>query len=86
MKVLCDGKYVVLDGGATWPTPMDGDADEDSLEWRLRYGKPDAVLRRRYHAASIVNAYRELITMPAAKRNKVIASLRRAIKPGDQHG
>lgn len=79
MKILADGKYIVLEGGATWPTPMDGDGEQDALEWRLRYAQPEVVLGHRFHCASIVSAYRELIALPAKKRNKVIASLRRAI-------
>jgi hypothetical protein len=77
LKVIASGKYVVLDGGATWPTPMDD--PDNPLEWRLRYAPAEIVVKDRFLAASIVNAYRELIALPATKRNKVIASLRRAI-------
>jgi hypothetical protein len=75
-KVIAGGKYVVLDGGATWPTPMDD--PDDSLEWRLRYAQPEQLVKDRYLAASIVNAYRELIKMPERNRRRVIRELRKA--------
>lgn len=76
-KVIAGGKFVVMDGGATWPTPMDD--PDNSLEWRLRYALPEQLVKDRYLAASIVSAYRELITMPEKRRRIVVRELRRAI-------
>jgi hypothetical protein len=87
-KILAGGKYVTWDG-MCWPTPMD--EPENSLEWRLRYALPEQLVKDRYNAASIVDAYRELIMCPAKKREQVIRILRKAIKQphsasGDSNG
>ena len=78
MKVLASGKFVVMTGGGTWPTPMD--LPDDSLEWRLRYGNDDQLVKDRFCAASIVSAYRQLIVLPRKAREQVIRELRAAIK------
>jgi hypothetical protein len=72
-------KFVKI-GDAVWPTPMD--EAETSLEWRLRYGRPEDLMNDRMCAASIVSAYRELITCPRIKRDNVIRALRRAVNGG----
>lgn len=77
-KLLAGGKYVRI-GEMVWPTPMD--EPDNSLEWRLRYGLPEQLVKDRMLAASIVSAYRELITCPRAKRDQVIRALRRAVQP-----
>lgn len=61
--------YTHFDGMA-WPLPGE-------TSWRLRYNQPsrsDAL-----HAASIVEAYHELIRCPEKKRRKVIRELRAAL-------
>ncbi len=80
MRILVNGKYVARDAGGTWPTPMDGTGDEDSIEWVLRYGSTEQMLKARYLVASIVSAYRELIRLPRNQRDAVIRDLRAAIK------
>jgi hypothetical protein len=83
-RVLADGKFVALASGGTWPTPMDH--PDGGLEWRLRYASPEQLIKDRYLAASIVDAYRGLITCPAKRRNEVIRELRKAMKaPQAQH-
>ena len=60
-----------------WPLP------DSALEQRLRYpGQDGAILNRRtaVHAASVVAAYRELITMPERRRRSIIRNLREAMK------
>ena len=52
MKVLGNGKFVVRDGGDTWPTPMDGRGDFLGLEWRLRYGSDEGLVLREIGRAS----------------------------------
>lgn len=78
MRVLAGGKFVALSRGGTWPTAMD--LPDDSLEWRLRYGSDPQLVKDRYCAASIVSAYRQLITLPRKAREEVIRELRAAIK------
>jgi hypothetical protein len=78
MRILADGKYVALTRGGTWPTPMDH--PYSSLEWRLRYAPDNQLPNDRFLAASIVNAYRELIVLPRKDREAVIRELRAAIK------
>jgi len=76
-KTVANGKYVVLGDGGTWPTPMD--EVDTSLEWRLRYANIEQLKKDRFLAASSVNAYRELISLPRWRRDIVIRKLREAM-------
>jgi hypothetical protein len=80
MRVLANGKFVVRDGGGTWPTPMYGQGDESCLEWRLRYANPEQLVKDRFLAASVVAAYGDLIRLPEKERNAVIRDLRAAMR------
>jgi hypothetical protein len=55
-----------------WPTPC---AKMDDLEWSLRHGefvsRKEALL-----AAAIISAYRQLISDPLVKRQRVVTQLR----------
>ena len=67
------------------------DLPDDSLEWRLRYANDEQLVKDRFCAASIVSAYRQLITLPRKVREEVIRDLRAAIKAtpdsgGSKHG
>ena len=89
MRVIAGGKFMVASRGGTWPTPMD--LPDDSLEWRLRYANDEQLVKDRFCAASIVSAYRQLITLPRKVREEVIRDLRAAIKAtpdsgGSKHG
>jgi len=55
------------------------DDPDGGLEWRLRYALPAQLVKDRYLAASVVEAYRALIMCPRRKREAVIRQLRRAI-------
>lgn len=68
--------YLHFDGMA-WPHPD----DPQEVEWSLRYGTPDA--RQRMIAASMVAAYRHLVTNSGRTRNALIAALRKAMKEVD---
>lgn len=77
--------YVKPTHETTWPAI---DQSLSELEWRLRYG--DAQLdpqsqaaKDRMAAASVLAAYRELVTMTEANRRPVIRALRRACKAAD---
>lgn len=78
MRVLADGKFVASEEGGTWPTPMD--EVHGGLEWRLRHGTKEQLVKDRYLAASIVSAYRQMIVLPAKQRDAVIRDLRAGIK------
>ena len=70
-------KFHTFDG-MCWPLPGD-EPDGDGLEWRLRYASGRLSDRDRLHAASIVNAYRELIRTTVMQRNRVLRELRTAV-------
>ena len=78
MRVLANGKFVVRDGGDTWPTPMDH--PDGGLEWRLRYAGTEQLVKDRFCAASVVDAYRGMIMLSRKAREEVIRDLRAAIK------
>jgi hypothetical protein len=70
-------------GDSVWPTPGDT-AYEDAtpgLEWKLRYA-PESITREdQLVLASIVAAYRELLSCPARRRAEVVRALRPQIWP-----
>lgn len=55
----------------TWPKANQGD-----LEWLLRYGHEEDILKKRWVLASIVSAYGEMIKMTQKRRNYVCGKLR----------
>lgn len=61
--------------GTWWPT-VGGDADNNGVEWVLRYGKPTK--EQLLHAAEVVHAY-EVLTMGSSPRES-LARARRALK------
>jgi alkanesulfonate monooxygenase SsuD/methylene tetrahydromethanopterin reductase-like flavin-dependent oxidoreductase (luciferase family) len=72
--------YLRLEDGTTWPHPH----DPAGVEWSLRYGgKPQAV---RFTAASYVDAYIQLVSMPRRDREKRIAMLRKAAEEARADG
>jgi hypothetical protein len=58
----------------TWPIP-DGE-----LEWVMRYGGIERVMRNRLSAASVLSAYLILIELPERTRNRRIRDIRRAMR------
>lgn len=58
--------------GMCWPAP--GEALQD-LQWCARYS--DAFLAKRLVAASVIDAYVELISMSAKRRNEIVRELRK---------
>lgn len=84
MRVTAGGKFVSRDNGTVWPTPMDH--PDGGLEWRLRYAADEHLAKDRYTAASIVSAYRQLISLPQKERNAVIRDIRAAIKQTQASG
>jgi len=72
-KTGMSNRYVQLGDGAVWPGLDLGD-----LEWQLRYGRlsrEDSLV-----AASVVQAYQALITLPRRRRDQVCSLLRREMK------
>lgn len=59
--------------GMTWPDPT----DPLDVEWSLRYGTPTSAQLR--VAASMIAAYKQLVTDSVRSRNAKIAALRTAV-------
>lgn len=69
--------HIRLSDGTTWPNPHPkGDAD---LSWTLTYGQPTR--QELLLAASIVRAYRYLITETTEARRRLIIRELRAATP-----
>lgn len=66
--------------GMTWPNPQHA----GDLEWKLRYAEKHVTRGEQLTAASILAAYRELVDMPAKRRAKRIAGIRRAMAAVDR--
>jgi len=74
MKVTASGMYASFDD-MCWPVPGECAGD---IEWRLRYA-PERLSRADHMlAASIINAYRQMVGDPETKRRAVIRQLRLA--------
>jgi hypothetical protein len=83
MKVTASGMYASFDD-MCWPVPGERAGE---VEWRLRYA-PEALSRSDHLlAASIINAYRQMVGDPETKRRAVIRQLRLAAleRPTQQH-
>lgn len=63
----------VLADGTTWPVPIEQMAN---LGWTLTHSMPDR--RALLQASSVLTAYRELIALPAKRRNQRVMEIRRA--------
>ena len=84
MRVIANGRYIIRDDETTWPTPMDGDETRESVEWILRHGTPEQVVKFRMLAASIISAYRHMISLPRTQRDQIIRDLRKATRPSPE--
>lgn len=68
-------------GDSTWPTPGDATNDSDcGLEWILRYSPERLTRGDQLHLASIVAAYRDLLTCTSRRRAEVVRSLRASLQ------
>lgn len=74
---MANKSYVTLSDYTVWPKPR-----IESLEWMLRYGTPADLERVRYVAASVVDAYGELIDATDDRRRKVVSQIKRASREG----
>jgi hypothetical protein len=74
MKIGANGAYASFDE-MCWPVPGERAGE---VEWRLRYA-PEALSRSDHLlAASIINAYRQMVGDPKTKRQSVVRQLRLA--------
>jgi hypothetical protein len=64
----------ILGDGSTWPAPCKA---MDELDWRLRHMPERVSHGDMVMAASIINAYRELVRCTVKRRNVVIRELRK---------
>jgi hypothetical protein len=66
-------------GGMCWPVPSPALGE---VEWTMRYDDP--LPSDRMVAASVIDAFNELVRLPAKKRNAIIRELRKG--PGRSDG
>lgn len=76
LKKSKDGAWARFDE-MTWPMPSER---LDEVEHTLRYGEPSRsdLLK----AASVIAAYRQMVSDPRRKRDAVVRRLREAMKEG----
>lgn len=75
------GKYHVrLDDGTCWGVDPPCDEQENSLEWLLRYGRPEDIIKHRMSIASVVGSYMALLYKPAKRRSQIVRDIRAALK------
>jgi hypothetical protein len=72
--------WVKLDDGTTWS--FDRDGENYTLNWLLRYGSDEEVLRERLTIASILSSYQALIDAPPKRRGEVARAIRSAQASG----
>jgi len=72
-RILPCGTYTKVGDEMTWPSYDQGD-----LEWLLRYGSDESMIKKRMLLASIVSAYRELIGKTQKQRNQICRAIREA--------
>lgn len=74
MKVSKDGKYLMVDDESVFPL-----ISED-IEWILRYGTEEEIIKQRFYIASIVAAYDNLIKVNQKRRNHILSNIKSFIK------
>ncbi len=75
------GKYHVrLDDGTCWY--IDGGMYAENMNWLLRYGREEDVLRHRLTIASMLSTLDALVWATQKRRNEVCAALRAASSGG----
>lgn len=74
---MSDGSYYVTIGDTAWPSPRGISADSDDVVWSLCWANPLA-MESRHLAVSYVQAYRQLVMMPARRREQIVRELRKA--------
>jgi hypothetical protein len=72
-------RHARLDNGTSWPLPDMGDIDNHSAGWTVRYAPLERVADVRFHAASVMDAYEALLSMPLDKSREVLRALKIAI-------
>jgi hypothetical protein len=63
-------KHTIVIGDRVWPSLYVGD-----IERILKYGSTSDIIGTRFTAASIVDAYRTLLIMPAKERDTLIKQI-----------
>lgn len=59
-----------------WPLPQRDSDDAPSVQWKLRYHPESLTKEESLYAASVLEAYMELIFTPIKKRQHIIKNLR----------
>ncbi len=75
------GQHVKI-GNTAWPSARGRSDYSDDITWSLCYAKPLS-MESRHLAASYVQAYRQLVMMPAQRRAQIIRELRAAANSRD---
>lgn len=79
LKAKKHGDWVIFEVGMTWPLP------DNDLSWRLRYSNEhehrENVTARQdlMRAASILNAYHELVFSTKKKRDEICSALKKGL-------
>lgn len=81
-------RWKQLGDGSVWPRtgdPAPNDEDSNSLEWVLRYAPERLTRGDQLHLASIVAAYRELLSCTDRRRREVIRAMRHSQQHCEPH-
>jgi hypothetical protein len=76
---LCGKYHVRLDDGTCWGIDRT-DEEGAGLEWILRYGTTEELVKHRMSIASIVASYKALLWKKQKDRNRIVSDLREALE------
>jgi hypothetical protein len=77
-------KRTVHFGEMVWPRAVE--PDDDSVQWRLRYGPQPPSQSDILYAASVMSAYSALVYKPQRARNSIVRVLRSIENTGQVNG
>ena len=74
MKTSKDNKYLLIDNETVVPIP------DNNIEWILRYGSSEDIVKHRLYIASIVSQYKHLLNSTNQRRNYIANKIKSFIR------
>jgi len=68
--------YKKLKDDTLWSVPDNLLEEDDKLEWILRYGSEENIIKKRMVIASVVHSYNALINKPQKRRNYICEGIK----------
>lgn len=75
-------KHIRLPNGSSWPEPPFDNPDRSTVGWLLRYAPEAMTHEEQLFAATIIDAYSQLVLVPESAKN--LPAIRKSIRAKDR--